>query len=77
MPNERYNLDSEYSQKYVALYYQDALSLMRKEHLFLYKYQYMYVSINTDNLCMSQEIYLQINHYVNSTVPHTTPLLNV
>lgn len=38
MPSERDYLDSEYSQKYVALYYQDALSLMRKEHLSLYKY---------------------------------------
>lgn len=39
MPSEGYYLDSEYLQKFVALCYQEALYLMRKEHLSLYKYK--------------------------------------
>lgn len=36
----------------------------------------MYVSINTDNLYMSQAMYLQIKH-VSNTMPRKTPLLNI
>jgi hypothetical protein len=37
----------------------------------------MYTSVNTDNLYLSQAMYLQIKHYVNNVTPQATPLLNV
>lgn len=78
VPSERYYLDSVYSPEFVALYYWDALCLMRKKHLSLYKHSYKYVLIYVYIYKHRLSVFVTSNIFANKTLlnamPHATSL---